>query len=504
MRALALTLETIAGHTSTEGKVLAAAAYLASQDASSVGAAARFLSGAPLPRGTSATNVGRATLVELAAALVDRDRQEILRLAALERLGGLGAGGRKRVLRAMLERATPLEVKYLTKLLLGSLRTAMQEARVEEAIALAFDRPLAQVRRANMLLGDIGPTSERAAADRLESVDLQAFRPVRVMLAHPCDSPKDVIETLALPVLAEDKFDGIRAQAHLSGHEVRFYSRALEDLTHCFPELREVPTGIEGEWILDGEVVAWLDGRCLSFATLQRRLGRKQVPMTLLLDASVSFLAFDVLRAGSEDLLEAPLQRRKEALDRLPATGPIRRTPYARLETSEQIADWFEAALERGNEGAVFKSPDSPYRPGARGRAWVKLKRALGSLDVVVTAAEYGRGKRARMLSDLVFAVRGSDGLVDSGRVYSGLTDHEILDLTRHFKSTTRESLGGLVRVEPSVALEVAFDDIRRSGRHPSGFALRFPRILRRRVDLTPEEVSSIDDLRRLYEVTHP
>ena len=474
--------------------------------------------------------MGRSTLIDVVAAFAGEDRSELLRRATLEgdlgiavgmlleghgrasgprlmltevaealrQLGEVGAGQRTKLLRALLARVTPLEAKYLVKLLLGSLRTGVQAARVEEAIALAFDQPAAAVRRAHMLLGDIGLAAEHAAAETLDSVSLQAQRPVRVMLAHPCSSAAQVLEVLSPPIVAEDKFDGIRAQLHLSSGDQCLYSRALEDFTHFFPELRREVDGLDGEWILDGEVVAWLDDRCLSFTTLQSRLGRKQVPLTLLLDAPVVFLAFDVLRAASEDLIDVPLLRRKEALEALPLDGRVRRAPWALLRAEAEVAAWFAAAVERDNEGAVFKDPESCYLPGTRGRAWAKLKRPVGTIDVVVTGAEWGRGKRAGLLSDLIFAVRDGDGLVESGRVYSGLSDDAIGEMTRRFRRQTLSDDGPIRRVTPEVVLEVAFDEIRQSRRHPSGFALRFPRIVRHRVDLTPAEISTVEDLAEL------
>ena len=267
----------------------------------------------------------------------------------------------------------------------------------------------------------------------------------------------------------------------------------------CFRSFGSAPPGLTGEWILDGEVAAWIDGRALSFATLQQRLGRNQVPLTLLLDAPVIFLAFDVLRAGGEDLIDLPLRERKALLDRLPRSGPLRRAPWREVGADE-VAAFYEEAVARGNEGAILKDPGSSYRPGARGRAWVKLKRPLGTLDVVVTGAEYGQGKRAGMLSDLVFAIRGEDGLLDVGRAYSGLTDEQIADLTHRLRASTLKTAGSFRSVEPRVVLEVAFNDVRPSSRHPAGFALRFPRIVRLRNDLTVDDISTLDELRALHE----
>jgi len=533
MRALALTFETIAGHTATERKVQAAAAFLASQDSDRVAVAARFLAGTPLPPGTPATKVGRSTLVDIIAAFSGAERQTLLRRAtargdlgtavaeihgdaprapkverlrvaevaqALERLGPMGRTRRIRLLRELYGRATPLEAKYLTKLLLGSLRTGMQATRVEDALALAFDQPIEAVRRAHMLLGDIGATAKRAATDELESVTLRAHRPIRVMLAHPAESAAEVCELLPTGAVAEDKYDGIRAQWHLHRSTVRVFSRALEDVSHFFPEIRNVPANVEGEWILDGEVVAWVDGQAMSFSTLQRRLGRSEVPLTMLLDAPVIFLAFDVLRANGRDLIDSPLLERKEHLSSLPTDGPVRRAPWAELADIESATSHFDAAIAAGNEGAVFKDPASLYQPGRRGRAWVKLKRPLGTLDVVVTGAEWGRGKRVGMLSDMIFAVRSEEGLVDAGRAFSGLTDAEIHQLTAHFKENTVRTTGSIRRVTPDVVLEVAFEDVQVSTRHPAGFALRFPRIVRRRHDLSVSDIGSVNDLLEMYE----
>ena len=530
MRALALRLEAIAIHSSIEGKLYCAAAHLAACPEHTLRIAARFLAGTPLPPGAAATKVGRSTLIELVAQMTGQPEANVRRLAtrrgdlgvavgelfaeqkprppalcldeiavSLAALGQSSSRDRNTRLRDLLARATAMEAKYVIKLLLGSPRTGMQTSRVEEAIALAFNRDLDAVRRAHMLLGEIGGTAKLAAADKLAGVTLRAFRPVWSMLAQPTPSADSVIDSLEPPLIAEDKYDGIRAQLHFDGRRIRLYSRALEDTTHCFPELLDPPASLHGEWILDGEIVAWRDHRCLPFATLQQRLGRREVPMTLLLDAPVRFLAFDVLRSEGKDLIDSELRQRKQALATLPSSGPLRRCPWVSLANTTEIRQCYEGALQRGNEGAVFKDPQSLYRPGSRGRALLKLKRPPTTLDVVVTAAEYGRGKRAGMLSDLTFSVRGPAGLCELGKAYSGLTDEEIDEITRLLKRTTLQHQGSLILVEPTVALEVAFDTAARSNRHSSGFALRFPRIVRWRRDLDIEAISSVAEIERLY-----
>jgi len=529
MRAFALTCEALAHLDSVEGKVQCAASYLIARDAEEIAVAARCLAGAPLPPGTPAPKVGSASIATVIAELCGIPAAAVRRRAVavgdlgtsaaalleaagadtgtglslvsvaqhIGKLGEHSAEARLRLLRRLYREADPLEAKYLTKLLVGSMRIGMQLGRVEEAIALAFRLPIERVRRAHMLLGDIGLVAQRARAGDVE-VRLRAFRPLRCMLAHPAEDVAAALAELDAPVIVEPKLDGVRAQLHLRGAKHRVYSRSLEDVTHLFPELGAATGALSGEWILDGEIVAWKDG-VLPFGQLQQRLGRRQVPLTMLLDVPVVYHAFDALRADGEDLLDEPLQRRKELLEQLPLEGPVRRLPHEVLSNAAVITARFEASLTQGYEGVVLKQPDSAYHPGARGREWLKLKRPLGTLDVVVTAAQYGSGKRAGWLSDLTFAVRGTDGeLLDVGKAYSGLTDDEIRALTEHFKETTRSRAGDTHLVEPSVFLEVTFSGVQRSRRHASGFALRFPRIVRRRGDIGLDAIDTVDRLKEL------
>lgn len=531
MRAFALTCEALTHLDSIEGKVQCAAAYLTSRPVNEVAVAARFLAGTPLPPKASPLNVGGASIATVVAEQCGVPEQAVRRRAVatgdlgtavasllearpqsgetelslvevadgLANLGPLSAAGRTRELRRLFARADPLEAKYLTKLLVGSMRTGMQAGRVEEAIALAFRRPLDDVRRAHMLLGEIGLAAERARSGELEQTRLRPFRAVRCMLAHNAADAADVIEHLPPPLLAEPKFDGIRAQLHRHDERHRVYSRGLDDITHWFPELGAAVDDLEGDWILDGEIVGWKDGP-LPFEQLQQRMGRRQVPLTMLLDVPVIYVAFDVLHADGRDMIDEPVSERKRVLHRLGSDGIVRRIDHRTLRDEAEVADFLDESLAAGHEGVVFKAPTSTYQPGTRGRAWLKLKRPFGTLDVVVTAAQYGSGKRAGSLSDLTFAVRGEDDeLLDVGKAYSGLTDDAIRDLTEHFKATVVRRSGEILEVQPEIVLEVAFDGIQRSLRHAGGFALRFPRIIRRRYDLGLDDVDTVGRVEQLF-----
>jgi DNA ligase-1 len=318
------------------------------------------------------------------------------------------------------------------------------------------------------------------------------------MLAQPEEDPAEIVAALGEGAIADDKYDGIRAQIHTDGAEVRIYSRTLDDVTHRFPEVAEAARAIGRSMILDGEIVAFSD-RILPFAIIQKRLGRRIVSAKLIADAPVVFFAFDLLYLDGEVLFEVPLRERLEKLREV-SGGVIRASTQSVVRDAAHVDELFDAARARANEGLVVKDPSSVYTPGRRGKSWLKYKKALATLDCVVTAAQWGNGRRRAMLSDLTFAVASDGELVNIGKAYSGLTDVEIAGMTEHFKKTTLETYGPVHRVEPTVVLEIAFDRIQESKRHKSGYALRFPRIARIRDDKSPYQISTIDEVRRIYE----
>jgi DNA ligase-1 len=417
-----------------------------------------------------------------------------------------GIKNKTALLAAVLHRASPLEAKYIVKLLAGDLRIGLREGLVEDAIARIFGQPLADVAYANMLLGDIGETAIRARVGDLRDVNMRLFHPIKFMLATPAADLTDVARTMPEEFLIEDKFDGIRAQAHVESGRVAIYSRTMDEVTHRFPELVEPLRALPTDVIIDGEIVPANGDVILPFSELQKRLGRKNVGTQLLTAVPVVLVAYDLLYAGGKVLIDQPLSERRHLLGQVvPDRGPLRMSQGKLLADAAMLDDEFELARGRGNEGLMIKSPSSSYKPGRRGRDWLKLKRAIATLDVVVTAVEVGHGKRRNLLSDYTFAVRRSgedDQLLNIGKAYSGLTDQELTELTEWFKTHTLQEYGhGRIRlVEPTVVIEVTFDRIQPSQRHKSGYALRFPRILRLRPDKTTAEIDTLETVRRLVE----
>jgi DNA ligase-1 len=307
--------------------------------------------------------------------------------------------------------------------------------------------------------------------------------------------------------LVEDKFDGIRAQAHVENGRVAVYSRTMDEITHRFPELEEPLRALPTDVIIDGEIVPANDEAILPFSELQKRLGRKTVGSQLLKAVPVVLVAYDLLYASGKILIDEPLAERRRVLEEVVqgAAGPLRLSEGKIFNEAGLLDDEFDRARARGNEGLMIKSPGSSYKPGRRGREWLKLKKAIATLDVAVTAVEVGHGKRRHLLSDYTFAVRRSAGdeeLLNIGKAYSGLTDQELMELTEWFKAhTVKEFAHGRVRiVEPRIVIEVTFDRIQPSKRHKSGYALRFPRILRLRPDKSLEEIDTLETVKRLVE----
>ena len=406
------------------------------------------------------------------------------------------------LLHQILGRIPPLEAKYFVKILTGELRIGLSEGLVEEALARAFGRPLAEVQRANMLTGDVGETLRLAIGGRLREARLQIFHPVGFMLASAAETAAELAESFPVGAVVEDKYDGIRAQVHKSGCAVKIFSRTLDEVVE-FMELIAPVRALPGEFILDGEIVGWRNGRPLAFTELQSRLGRKHADLFLPLEIPVSLVAYDLLWHDGDLLLDQPWSERRRRLEGLlaPAQAPVvQLSAPVRAATGADFERAFLGALERGHEGIMAKAPDSPYLPGRRGRHWLKLKRPLATLDVVVTAVEFGHGKRHAALSDYTFAVRDGARLVSIGKAYSGLTDAEIAELTVYFREHTLADEGFRRRVDPTVVLEVAFNNIQRSTRHESGYALRFPRIVRLRPDKPVSEIDTLERVRELYE----
>jgi DNA ligase-1 len=448
----------------------------------------------------------------------------------------------------LLRRATALEAKYLLKLMLGDMRIGVKQSLIEEAIAAASGADVVAVRHAVMLEADLARAVERAFGGTLGEARMRLFHPLGFMLASPVETAEEAVERFTskeadaeVEAFLEDKYDGMRAQVHCGDlgqpGRVAVYSRNREEITESFPEIAEAFREVREPLILDGELLGWnvAEGKALPFALLGQRIGRKRVENAMRRQVPAVFMAFDLLYEGGELILRLPLSERRARLEavveRLQAVTTagfdmpqepraqaglfdaaevvdveermqrLMLSPVKRVQRIEEIEQGYVEARAQANEGVMLKAAGSAYMAGRRGLAWVKLKRELATLDVVITGAEFGHGRRAGLLSDYTFAVRGKGGeLLNVGKAYSGVTDAEIAELTEWMKTHTLEDHGHFRSVEPLRVIEVAFNNVMRSDRHASGFALRFPRITRLREDKPLEEIDTLERVEAIYE----
>lgn len=472
--------------------------------------------------------------------------------AQIESLSLLSGKAKTLQIGEFLRKMSALEAKFFCKMLAGDLRIGLKEGAVEDAIARLAQQPISLVQRANMLSGDLGEVALLARHGNLESAKFALFHPLKFMLATPAADLDDVARQMPDSFVVEDKFDGIRAQVHIAPHRegdeilhgeivsraaiehlrdfnspkgtdstknegnfttengdvrVALFSRTLDEITGAFPDLLAPLAALlpdfSGGIVLDGEIVPLRGDQIAPFQELQKRLGRKK-PTKEITDAiPVAFIAYDALFAN-EILLETPFFERRAVLESLHFSEKSTRLAVSNSCSDVALLDaQFDAARARGNEGLMIKDPRALYNPGRRGRQWLKIKKTAATLDVVVTSVESGSGRRAKFYSDYTFAVRASetdDTLLNVGKAYSGLTDAEITALSAWFIAhTTQVFAHGRVRmVEPQIVLEITFDRVQSSPRHKSGFALRFPRILRIRDGKPAGEVDTLETVRQL------
>jgi DNA ligase-1 len=536
--AFAETAEAVAGTTSKLLKRDILAAYLRGLPPGDLPIAATYFAGRPLPGNTDKLGLGWVQQSQALTAASGADDQALheaylrhsdLGDAAAELLEARAPSGTQLTMaevdaafRAMSEapstaariasmtelyrRASAAEARFIGRIAARELRIGLREGLLEEAIAAAFERPIGAVRRALMLVGEPGEAAVLAREDRLAEAALHLGRPIRFMLATPVADADEVMRRVGDEAWIEDKYDGIRAQLHLDGAAApRLFSRDLNEIGRAFPEVVAAAGELDHRLVIDGELVPYRSGSVLDFASLQTRLGRVDPSPELLAQVPVVLVAFDLLHLDGSDLLETPLRERRAALEALglpERTGERFLTSHlATARSADEVEAKFDDARERRNEGLMVKDPGSAYQPGRRGLGWLKLKKALATLDCVVVGVEWGHGKRRGVLSDYTFAVRAPDGesLLTIGKAYTGLTDAEIAAMTEHFKEITLRDLGRYRTVVPEVVVEIAFDRIMRSTRHGSGFAMRFPRIVRIRDDKTPADIDDLATVEKLF-----
>ena len=426
---------------------------------------------------------------------------------AVAEASGQGSRERKdRLVESLLGRASPVEAKYLVKIMIGEMRTGFQEGLMELAVSRAFSTPLELVQKASMLTGDVGEVAcllKEHGEAALSKVGLRLMRPLKPMLAQMAESPREAIEEHGGETAFEYKLDGARIQIHKVGEKVKVFSRRLTDVTDSLPEIvQAVREGVKAhEAVLEGEVIAvGRDGHPLPFQHLMRRFRRVYEIEKMLREIPVKLYLFDLLYVDGESLIDEPYLERRERLSRVVEGIPL--TEQLVTGNPAEAERFLRKALEEGHEGLMAKRLDSPYKPGVRGKHWLKIKEPLEPLDLVITAAEYGYGRRHGWLSDYYLAARDEETgeFLVVGKTFKGLTDQEIIEMTERLKRLAIMEEGNRVVVKPKIVVEVAYNEIQKSPKYKCGMALRFARITRIRDDKSPEEVDTIQKVRKIYE----
>jgi DNA ligase 1 len=428
-------------------------------------------------------------------------------LEAMADVAGSGSREKKeRLITALLSQASPSEAKVLVKVFTGEMRTGFHEGLTEQAVAKAFQIPVSLVQGASMALGDIGEVAYLAKTQGeagLRTVGFRVFRPVKLMLAQTAQNVEEALSEQGGETAFEYKYDGARVQIHKLHKEIRVYTRRLTDATLSLPEIVDaVKNGITAnEAILEGEVVAVDQSRVpIPFQHLMRRFKRvhgiadatEAIPLRLFL--------FDVLYLNGESLIGQPYTRRRQILSEV--AGKIPLSDLLVTASAKEAQRFLDAAMKAGHEGVMSKRLDSPYTPGTRGSGWLKVKPVLESLDLVITAAEWGYGRRHNWLSDYYLAARDAKTgeFLDLGKTFKGLTNAEIAEMTSRLKALAVREEAHRIVVVPKIVVEVAYNEIQRSPKYKSQMALRFARITRIREDKSPEEVDTIQRVRVIYE----
>jgi len=428
-------------------------------------------------------------------------------LEAIAEATGYGSRQKKeRLIEALISASSPIEAKYLVKIFIGEMRTGFHEGLMEQAVSKAFQIPLEEVQKVSMTLGDIGEVAAIAKTkgkEGLLKVGFKVFRPVRLMLAQMANDVAEALKEHGGKTALEYKLDGARIQIHKRGSEVRIFSRRLTDVTASLPEIVEKATKnvMAKEAIFEGEVIA-IDERCypIPFQHLMRRFKRVHAIEDMAEKIPVQLYLFDILYLNGESLIALPyLQRRKILAEN---SGEIPLTKQIVTDKKDEAEQFLKEAIDAGHEGLMAKRIDSPYTPGIRGKHWLKIKPVLEPLDLVIVAAEYGYGRRHEWLSDYYLAARDAETgeFLTVGKTFKGLTDAEIIEMTKHLKELAIKEEPRRVFAVPKIVVEVTYNEIQRSPKYKCGMALRFARINRIREDKTPEEADTIQHVREIYE----
>lgn len=427
-------------------------------------------------------------------------------LNKLATISGSDARTRKEaILSTLMSQLQPIELKILLRILFADMRHGVNMGIMEEAIAKATGIPKDLISRAHMILSDLGEVAQKALTEGLsaiKNVRIKIFRPIRPMLAQKAENIQEAFKEHGWNTAFEYKLDGLRAQIHKKGKTIKIFSRRLTEVTGSFPEIvKKIGENINAkEIVVEGEIIGIKNGKPIPFQVLMRRVRRldefeeykKRIPVDIFL--------FDILYLDGQMLIDMPYVERRKILEHV--AGKISLVPQIITSKIEEAEAFFKDAIESGHEGLMAKKPDSKYSPGIRGKKWLKIKKFLDPLDCVIIAAQWGYGRRKKWLSDYFLAVRDTskNRWATIGKTFKGLSDKEFEEITKELLKIKTMEIGRTVYVKPKIVVEVIYDEIQKSPKYESGYALRFARIARIRWDKTVDDADTLDKVIRIYQ----
>ncbi len=438
-------------------------------------------------------------------------------LRKLPGITGEGSQEKKIALIAeLLSAASPKEARYIVRTALGQMRIGVAGGIVRDAIAKAFDNDPKEVEHVYNVTGDYGHVAENVKKGKIKA-DVELFRPINVMLAERGgDNIKVAMESFENPAI-ETKYDGFRVLINKKGNEVKIFSRRLEDVTKQFPDIVSwARSNLKAaECIVDGETVAYdsSKGKTLPFQQLSRRIQRKYDIDKMVKEIPIQVNLYDLIYLDAKSYMKEPLKKRWEALRQIiKLSKNFRLANHIETKNVKEAEKFYRDALARGEEGVIVKNLDAHYQPGRRVGYWLKVKPILEPLDLVVVGAEWGEGKRANWLSSVILAARDDDrgasdakhrgsSFVETGRMASGFTEEQLEELTKKLKGLIISEEGKIVQVKPQVVIEIGYEEIQTSPKYPSGYALRFPRLLRIRepTEKVPKDADTVKTIEKLF-----
>ncbi len=422
-----------------------------------------------------------------------------------------------RLVSELISSAKPIEAKYIVRTTLGDLRIGVAEGVIRNAIAKAFldgsKEAVKAVEWAWFLRPDYGEIARLArdgGMEALEKVNIELGKPYHVLLAERSPSIEEALKAFENPAL-EYKYDGARIIIHKKGDRVWLYTRRLENVTRQFPELIGYVNECvkAGDCVIEGEMLGFdsKTGKPMPFQFLSQRIKRKYEIEKVVKEIPIQVNLFDIVYLEGKELFREPLRLRRKALEGIvkPRRGKFQLAKQLITKDLKKARDFYKEALEAGQEGLIVKNLDASYQPGRRVGYWLKVKPTMENLDLVIIGAQWGTGKRAGWLGSLVLGCQNKGEFLECGMIGTGIKEKEdqggasFPKLTEMLRPHIESDKGRDVSIRPKIVVEVAYEEIQKSPNYSSGYALRFPRVIRIRPDKSPSDADTLERVKRLY-----